>query len=102
MININFTLIYLELYLILINFIAFLVYGIDKLKAIQNNKSIRRVPENTLHFLAFIGGSIGAILSMLLFRHKIKKLSFMIKYFLILLIQGLSYYFIVIKDIIHL
>jgi len=102
MLTINFTITYLELYLILINFIAFLVYGIDKLKAIQNNKNIRRIPENKLLFLTFIGGSFGAILSMLFFRHKIKKLSFMIKYFLIILVQGFSYYFIVIKDIIHL
>ncbi len=102
MINIHFTITYLELYLIGINFMAFLVYGIDKLKAILNNKHIRRIPEKQLHLLALVGGSLGAILSMFLFRHKIKKLSFMVKYFLIILFQIFCYYFIEVKGILHL
>ena len=94
MITINFSLTYVELYLIFINIFTAILYGIDKLKAINNTKNnISRVSENTLFIFAFIGGSIGAIISMILFRHKIKKLSFMIKFISITIVQsGLIYY----------
>ncbi len=54
-------------YLILINFISLIVYGVDKLAAIEHRGRIRIV---TLLSLAFFGGSIGAIFAMYLFRHK--------------------------------
>ena len=53
-------------YLVLINIITFIVFGVDKYKA-RNHKW--RVPEATLFLLAIIGGSIGAILGMYTFRH---------------------------------
>ena len=85
MINIHFTLSYIELYLILINVIAFTLYGYDKLQAISSTgaKKLSRVPEIRLLLFALIGGSAGAILSMILFRHKIKKWSFMWKYLVV-------------------
>ena len=46
-------------YLIVINIVTFLVYGIDKWKAKQGNW---RISEATLLILAVIGGSIGALL----------------------------------------
>ena len=94
MIYFNFSLTYLEIYLLCINIIAFITYGIDKAKALKSGKNTRRISENTLFFLVFIGGSIGAILSMITFRHKIKKLSFMLKYILIIIVQVLVYLFI--------
>lgn len=54
-------------YLILVNLVAFCLYGADKRKA-QKNKW--RVPERTLLWLAFLGGAIGAWLGMRRFRHK--------------------------------
>ena len=54
-------------YLITINAITFLTYGIDKLKA---KKSKWRIPEFTLLLLAVIGGSIGALLGMKVWHHK--------------------------------
>lgn len=57
-----------------INLCAFATYGIDKLKAIQNEW---RISENTLLFLSIIG-PIGALLSMIMFRHKIRKIKFII------------------------
>ena len=54
-------------YLIAINIITLLVYGIDKLKA---RKSQWRIPESTLLLLAVIGGSIGAWLGMKVWHHK--------------------------------
>ena len=54
-------------YLILINLIAFLAFGLDKRKAKRN---AWRVKEATLIGLAIIGGSVGALLGMKVFHHK--------------------------------
>ncbi|MBR3486028.1 MAG: DUF1294 domain-containing protein [Clostridia bacterium] len=53
--------------LIAMNLITFIVYVIDKLLA-KHQKS--RIPEKILLLLAFAFGSVGAITSMQLFRHK--------------------------------
>lgn len=60
-------------YLIIINVIAFIIYGVDKRKA---KKHLWRIPEDTLIGLALIGGSIGAFLGMRLFHHKTKHIKF--------------------------
>jgi len=62
-------------YLIAINLTAFLAYGIDKLKAVKNKWRIR---ESILLGLAFISGSFGALLGMLIFHHKTRKPRFKI------------------------
>lgn len=62
-------------YLLFINIFTFCVYGIDKWKA---KKHAWRIPEKTLLLLALIGGSAGAIVGMMLFRHKTRKPKFMI------------------------
>ena len=54
-------------YLIVINIVTFLVYGIDKWKAKQGSW---RISEATLLILAAIGGSIGALLGMKIWHHK--------------------------------
>ena len=53
--------------LVLVNVVAFAVYGADKRRA---KKDQRRVPEKTLFLLAIIGGSVGALAGMYTFRHK--------------------------------
>ena len=101
MININFTLSYLEIYLLLINIFSFGLYGYDKLQAIRDKKDIQRISEQTLLNIALMGGTIGATLSMILFRHKIKKLSFMIKFIVVIFVQiAICYYLIYIAKII--
>ena len=59
-------------FLLLINVITFLVFGLDKWKARrkEKNEKVRRVPERTLLLLAALGGSVGALLAMKAFRHK--------------------------------
>lgn len=57
----------IEYYLLAINIIAFIMYGVDKLKA---KKGWWRIPESTLLIVAAIGGSIGAWLGMKVFHHK--------------------------------
>lgn len=61
------------IYFVVINVATFLVYGADKRKAVKNKW---RIPENTLVFLAFIGGSAGALAGMKIFRHKTQKAKF--------------------------
>ena len=71
-------------YLIAINIVTFLVYGIDKWKAKQGNW---RISEATLLILAVIGGSIGALLGMKVWRHKTQHKKFKYGLPLILIIQ---------------
>ena len=72
------------IYLILINIIAFLAMYIDKRKA---KKGKRRIPEKTLFILVGLGGGIGGILGMYLFRHKTKKTRFVIGFPAILIFE---------------
>ena len=65
----------LLLYLILINLLGFVLYGVDKAKS--KGKS-RRIPERTLLWVARLGGGLGCWLGMMLFRHKTKHTRFMI------------------------
>jgi len=97
MIHINFTLSYIELYFMSINTIAFLVYGYDKLQALRAKKYLSRVSEVRLYLLSFIGGSIGAFIAMILFRHKIKKFSFMWKFIFIVILQIICLYYFKLK-----
>ena len=77
-------------YFAIINIVAISVYGWDKLCAIRK---WWRVPEMTLLAIALVGGSIGAIVSMRLFRHKTLHLKFKygLPFILILQIAGLVY-----------
>lgn len=72
------------IYLIIINVITFFVFGIDKYKAVKNKW---RIPEAVLFGLSLLGGSVGGILAMYIFRHKTRKLSFKIGMPLILIAQ---------------
>lgn len=74
------------IYLILINLITFLAMYIDKRKA---KKGKRRIPEKTLFVLVGLGGGIGGILGMYLFRHKTKKTRFVIGFSAILIFEAL-------------
>lgn len=55
------------MYLAIMNVVAFIVYGIDKLKA---RRSQWRITESTLLWMAVAGGSIGAWMGMKIWRHK--------------------------------
>lgn len=58
---------FIIIYLLIINIITFVAYGVDKWKA-RNNKW--RISEATLLELAIAGGSIGAWLGMRYWHHK--------------------------------
>lgn len=57
------------IYFLGINIIGFCIMGIDKWKA---KKRAWRIPEATLFIVALIGGALGSILGMQVFRHKTK------------------------------
>ena len=59
----------LLVWLAVINLLTFIVYGADKRRA---RKGKWRVPEKTLFLLPLLGGSVGALLGMKVFRHKTK------------------------------
>lgn len=60
----------LVLYLLVINVVTFIFFLIDKVRAIKGKFRIKIL---TLLMLAFIGGSIGGLIAMKIFNHKIKK-----------------------------
>ena len=62
-------------YLAAINFTTWVVYGLDKGRA-KSGKW--RIPERTLLLLALVGGSLGALAGMIMFRHKTRKPKFYI------------------------
>ena len=72
------------IYLLVINLIGFLAMGIDKWKARHNRW---RIPESSLFTLTAIGGGIGTIAGMYVFRHKTKKKYFTIGMPLILILE---------------
>ncbi|MCI6358706.1 MAG: DUF1294 domain-containing protein [Oscillospiraceae bacterium] len=75
---------YLLICLAAVNVAAFAAMGIDKAKA---KAGAWRVPEATLFLLAVLGGSVGGILGMQLFRHKTKHKTFTVGFPAILVCQ---------------
>lgn len=63
------TITWIAAYLVAVNLLGFALMGIDKRKAVKRSF---RISEATLFMVAIIGGSIGSILGMQLFRHKTK------------------------------
>lgn len=74
----------LILYLFIVNAAAFLFMLADKQKA---RRKAWRIPETTLLGVAAIGGSLGAILAMHIFRHKTRHPKFSFGLPLLLLLQ---------------
>ena len=76
-------------YLIVINIVTFLAYGIDKWRSTSGRllptgrkkakQGCWRISEATLLILAVIGGSIGALLGMKVWRHKTQHKKFFAK-----------------------
>lgn len=71
-------------YLSMINLTGFAVMGLDKYKA---KKHAWRIPESTLFIISIIGGAVGTILGMYVFRHKTRKRHFVFGLPAILIVQ---------------
>ena len=74
----------------IMNLISFTIFYIDKRKAIKGKN---RISENSLLLSALLLGSIGAFLSMQIFRHKTKKLKFRILVPLFFVVKVLILYY---------
>ena len=82
------------IYFIGINLITFIVFGIDKRKAVKHRY---RIPEKNLFGLAIIGGSVGAWLGMYVWRHKTRVWYFVVGIPAILILQIAVMVYLVIK-----
>ena len=62
-------------YYLIINLLTFIIWGYDKFRATFQQW---RVPEKTLTLLIILGGGLGALLGITVFRHKSRKLQYKI------------------------
>ncbi len=69
------------------NVLVFLIYALDKYKAVRNQW---RIPEKTLIVLAFAAGGPGALLGMYVIRHKTRAPKFRILVPLAVVIQAVA------------
>jgi uncharacterized membrane protein YsdA (DUF1294 family) len=61
--------------LLVLNVVSFALFGIDKLRA---RRGAWRISEQVLLLSALISGTIGAWVGVIVFRHKSRKVSFLI------------------------
>lgn len=73
-------------YLICINICSFILFGIDKKKAV---KSQWRISEASLLVVSILGGAIGSLIGMVIFKHKLSKKIFYIGIPLIIIVNKL-------------
>ena len=71
-------------YLVAINIITLLAFIIDKRNAIKHKY---RISEKLLFFLVIIGGALGSLVGIFVFRHKSKKIRFVVGVLLIIIIE---------------
>ncbi len=81
-------------YLVVMNVIGFIIMGVDKRKAVKHKW---RIPEKTLFLVAILGGSLGGIFGMQLFRHKTKHTYFRIGFPAIFIVQVLLIAYFMVK-----
>ena len=74
----------LKILFILINAAVFILYGVDKYRAVSHRW---RIPEAVLLAAAACGGSAGALLGMYVFHHKTRKTKFRIGVPLLLILH---------------
>lgn len=71
-------------YILIINVVGFVLCGIDKRRS---KKNMWRIQETTLFNTALIGGAVGLLFGMKLFRHKTKHKSFTVFIPIIIIVQ---------------
>ena len=82
----------LQIFLITVNAVALIIFGIDKL---QSKKRGWRIPESRLLLIAFFG-PFGAYAGMLLFRHKTRKIKFLlVPIFLLIQVILIAYFYLI-------
>ena len=92
----NSVMLYIYFYVGILSLITFVLFGLDKYKAVKySRQNANRISEKTLLLSGFLGGTLGSLVAMILFRHKIKKWEFLIKFFVVSLIQFEIIYFVI-------
>ena len=71
-------------WVVALSLVTFAVYGIDKIQARNDGF---RTPEVTLHLLALVGGSPGALAGQRVFRHKTRKVPFQVVFWITVAVQ---------------
>ena len=79
---------YIFVYYFVLSLLTYYMYAEDKHAA---KGGIQRIPENRLHFFSLIGGWLGALIAQRTFRHKTKKQSFLIIYWLTVILNGAGF-----------
>jgi uncharacterized membrane protein YsdA (DUF1294 family) len=80
--------------LVLLNIFGFILMGLDKLFALKKK---RRISEKNLIAIAVLGGSVGTLIGMQVFHHKVRKPLFLYGIPVILTLQLYIYYHFFIK-----
>lgn len=83
-----FTLALFFAWLIGVNAITFLFYGVDKLNSKSTAGQAARIPESTLLILTLAGGTPLALLAMAVFTHKVSDIWFLLKFFAVVALQA--------------
>ena len=81
--------VYIGLWIGIFSFISFLLFRIDKIRAKTHR---RRIPEATLLLSALLGGAVGGLLGMQVFRHKTRKIKFILGLPLCLILNSAAAY----------
>ena len=81
---------YLIYWLIFINLFSFVLFGSDKARA---KRGAWRIPERTLILSAVLGGSVGAMAGMQVFRHKTRHRKFTIGLPVIFALQAAAFFY---------
>ena len=87
----------LAYYLLLINIVAFILYGVDKRRAVRNEYRIR---EGVLLWMARLGGGIGSWLGIKAFRHKTKHTRFrlVVLLWIVIWMVGMVWYIVQVRQ----
>ncbi len=77
------------IWLLFMSAVSFAAMGLDKLYA---GRGERRIPEKRLFLFAALGGAVGGLLGMYLFRHKTKHWYFVVGFWALFALQGAALY----------
>lgn len=80
---------FLTYIMIIMNGFAFILYGLDKRKAIRKQW---RIPEKVLLGISLFSGVIGSITGMVIFHHKMRKWYFWLIHIIALVLWGFIVY----------
>lgn len=75
------------IWILLVSFVAIILYGKDK-KMATKNTGPNRIKEKTLLSITCLGGALGAFIARILYRHKTNKIYFSIVIYLSLFMQA--------------